>query len=46
MLLHQVLKEKKLKYVFILVISGVITVLKQTLAEDPLGHVSTVVSKY
>lgn len=43
---NEVLEEEKLKNVFVLVISGVITVLKWTLEDDPLGHVSTVVSKY
>lgn len=44
--MDQVLKEEKLKNVFVLVISGVITVLKWTLEEDPLGGVSIVVSRY
>lgn len=43
---YQVIKEEKLKNVSVLVISGVITVPRWTLTEDPLGHVSIVVSKY
>lgn len=44
--MDQVLKGEKLKNVFVLVISGAITVLQWTLEEDPLGHVSTEVSRY
>lgn len=44
--IDQIVKKEKLKNVFVLVVSGVITVLKRTLEEDPLGHVSIDVSRY